>query len=190
MVECPYSAKASNKIDKTFWGRVPIEKGVGAFVFQKDSTVQTLLHQLKYGGEKELAPWIAKFLFEKWKAEEQTQHIDLVLPVPIHPRKLRVRGYNQAALLAHELAILMQKPCLEDALSRVKQTDSQVTHTRAERMENVLGNFKLSHPDKIKEKNILLVDDMLTTGATLEACALECAPYANKIFVCTAAYAM
>lgn len=190
MVECPYAAKGSNKMDKTFWGRVPIEKAVGAFLYQKDATVAQMLHQLKYGGMTDLAPWIANKMKQKIISTGFEHQIDVVVPVPIHDKKLRVRGYNQAGLIASALGKELNKPVALKALKRLKQTDSQVGHTRAERMENVKDNFQVTQESEILGKNILLVDDVLTTGATLEACGLECLPVTKGIYICTAAYAM
>ncbi len=126
------------------------------------------VHSLKYEGVRALAGTLGQIVYDCWEAEPWT--VDVIVPVPLHPQRRRERGYNQSALLARELARHTSLPVVEGALLRVTPTQPQVGLNAAERVENVRGAFRCGGDD-LSEQRVLLVDDVLTTGATLRACA-------------------
>jgi len=160
-----------NPLTKVFWGRVNLE-GVAAYVyFQKGGTVQHLLHQLKYKGQKEIGVQIGKLYGVELKTAEVFRDAELIIPVPLHPRKLRKRGYNQSGMFAEGLASVMQARLETRALYRKVYSQTQTRKARYNRWENVENIFAVRNPERIRGKHILLVDDVITTGATSEACA-------------------
>lgn len=126
------------------------------------------IHRFKYGGLRALSPALGEMLYDCWDAEPWP--VEAIVPVPLHPQRQRERGYNQSALLAHELARRTGLPVAEGMLLRVTPTPPQVGLQAIERAENVRDAFRCRN-DALAGKRILLVDDVLTTGATLRACA-------------------
>ncbi len=161
-----------NDLLERFWGRVPIKYGAALFYFQKNSAIQELFHQLKYNNN----PKIGVLLGEWYGYELRKSHfmeIDAIIPVPLHPKKLHLRGYNQSDSIAQGLGKALQKPIYTKALVRIENTETQTKKTRMERFDNVKNAFQVNEPNLIKGKHLLIVDDVLTTGATIEACALK-----------------
>jgi ComF family protein len=160
-----------NPLTRVFWGRVNLE-GVAAYVyFQKGSTVQHLLHQLKYKGNKEIGIQMGRLYGLELNTADVFRDTELIIPVPLHPRKLRTRGYNQSEMFAEGLAAVMQAKLETRVVYRKVYSQTQTRKSRYSRWENVESIFVLKNPDRIKGKHILLVDDVITTGATTEACA-------------------
>ncbi|MEZ4858523.1 MAG: phosphoribosyltransferase family protein [Flavobacteriaceae bacterium] len=155
-----------------FYGRFPLENATALVMFQKKGSTQEILHNLKYRGQKEIATF-----FGKWLGAELAQHpnykeIDMVIPVPLHKRKLKKRGYNQVTGFGIEIAKSLDVPFREDLLVKVSQTETQVFKKRLSRFETD-EVFALKNAESIINKHILLVDDIVTTGATLEKCATQ-----------------
>lgn len=161
---------ANNPIERLFWGRMPVKHATAQFYFTKESLMQHLMHQFKYKNNKDLGLYLGKLMGHQLIQSNRFLHVDALLPLPLHPSKERKRGYNQAALLCEGISEVLQKPVLKNAVVRTKHTESQTKKNRVERWENIRGHFKLADEEKVKGKHILLVDDVITTGATLEAC--------------------
>jgi ComF family protein len=164
---------AENPLAKVFWGRVDISSVAAYCHYQKGNKVQDLVHELKYNGKKELGNYLGDWYGHDLKTSPLFNKADLIIYIPLHPSKLRKRGYNQSAHFAEGLSQSMGIPVLHAALSRTKNTDTQTRKSRYERWENVEGIFKVEKADEMKGKHVLLVDDIITTGATIEACVVE-----------------
>lgn len=134
---------------------------------------EQLVRELKYNEHFELAPVMARLMFLCWQRQLAFESLDAVVPVPLHPVRLRERGFNQAELIASPLAELFDKPMLADVVARVRPTQTQTLLPLKERLENVAGAFEpiVGADDRLRDKSIALIDDVCTTGATGSACA-------------------
>jgi ComF family protein len=159
-----------NPIEKIFYGRLPINAGAAAWYFHKNSALQALLFQLKYKSNKEVGLFIGKQMGALLAASERFASIDALVPVPLHPQALSKRGFNQAALICEGIGQVWHKPVLTGAITRTKHTSTQTKQTRAERWDNMENAFTIKDPTSINGKHLLIIDDVITTGATIEAC--------------------
>jgi ComF family protein len=160
----------NNPVAQLFWGRVNIEYATSYFFYNKGSRYQQILHQLKYKGKKEIGYHLGK----KFGDEILGSHfsnVEIVIPVPLHPSRQRKRGYNQAEWIAMGLSESLQKPLDNKSLVRTNSSTTQTKKGRYDRWTNVEGIFRATLPERLTNRHILLVDDVVTTGATLEACA-------------------
>ena len=172
-----------------FYGRFSLENATALLLFQKKGITQEILHNLKYRGQKKISDFFGKWLGAELTKNANYSSIDLVIPVPLHKTRLKKRGYNQVSGFGKEIAKSLNIPYREDILLKVSQTDSQVFKKRITRFgaESV---FKLLKPKEILNKHILLVDDIVTTGATLENCAQQLLKSSNtKLSIATMAIA-
>jgi ComF family protein len=158
-----------NPVAKVFHGRVPLDFAGSYLYFRHDSMVQKLLHQIKYRNKKELAMAIGK-LYALELMEEGFNPPDVIFPVPLHPRKERQRGYNQSYYFGLGLASVFGCECSDNVLIRTAHTATQTRRSRWSRWENVASVFDLKKGFMPEKKRIVLVDDVTTTGATLESC--------------------
>jgi ComF family protein len=165
-----YHKNSENPVAKVFWGRTNIELASAFYVFEKGSKYQKLIHKMKYKEQKDIGIELGK-MFGEDLSHTDFKSIDTIIPVPLHPRKLKKRGFNQAELIARGLGESLEKPVDSNNLYRKVANPTQTKKNRIERWENVSGIFDLKSPEKAENKHILLVDDVLTTGSTLEACA-------------------
>ena len=172
-----------------FYGRFPIENATALILFQKKGITQEILHNLKYRNQKEISNFFGKWLGVELAKHLDYQSIDLVIPVPLHKKRLKKRGYNQVSGFGKEIANCLNVPFREDVLVKISQTDSQVFKKRLLRFETE-EVFRVNHPELLTNKHILLVDDIVTTGATIEKCALQLLVKTNaKLSVATIAIA-
>jgi ComF family protein len=161
-----------NLVSRRFWGRVPVRYVLPYFYFRRAGRVQRLLHELKYRGAEDLGEALGSWYGSDLKSAGYEDQFDVVIPVPLHRRKQRQRGYNQAESFAKGLARELDMDCNSHVLIRQKDSDTQTRRSREERWQNVEGIFRVVQPEAVTEKRILLADDIITTGATLEACAM------------------
>jgi len=159
-------------MEQLFFGRVPIERACALFEFKKGSNYQHILHELKYRGQKKLGEYTGKLLATSLKQDEIINSADFICPVPLHPKKERKRGYNQSYHIALGLSNILGIPVDNTNLYRNTHTSTQTRKSRWERWKNVEAIFEIRDPQKLNGKHIILVDDVVTTGATLEACAV------------------
>ncbi len=128
------------------------------------------MHQFKYRGNKELGLYLGRLMGEGLAASNRFSDVDALVPLPLFPEKEHKRGFNQAAVLCTGIAEALQKPVLNSAVTRTRHTESQTTKSRVERWQNMEGHFEVADEPALYNKHILLIDDVITTGATLEAC--------------------
>lgn len=160
-----------NPIKKMFWGRIPLHYATSYYYFSKESRVQKLIHNIKYYGLQHLAVEIGRYMGRAILQNPQIiEHIDLIAPVPLHPRKLKSRGFNQSECLAKGISEVTQKPISVENLVRLVHSPTQTRKSRYKRWENVSGIFNVKNKEEFKNRHILLVDDVITTGSTIEAC--------------------
>jgi len=160
----------NNPVEKIWWGRLPVEAAMSQFYFTKNSLLQDLIHQLKYKNNKEIGIYFGRAMGHSIRNSIRFTDLKLILPLPLFPDKEKQRGYNQASLLCQGIAEVLQLPVNEHALRRLRYTDTQTHKNRMERWQNVEGVFAAAHNHDLENKTVLLVDDVVTTGATLEAC--------------------
>lgn len=166
-----YHLMADNPVMERFWGRIPLQHASSCFAFTKGGLLQNLIHQLKYENKPEIGVELGKIYGALLKNCPPYDTVNYIIPVPLHPKKKHARGYNQAAMFAQGLALGMDKEWSEDFLIKVEHTETQTKKSRLDRFANVESAFGLANVEEIKGKHLLLVDDVITTGATLEACA-------------------
>jgi ComF family protein len=171
--ETNYAALPGNPIEKIFYGRLNVEHATAGYYFSKSSVLQRLIHQLKYNANIEVGHQLGIWLGLQLQKSNRFNTIDALIPLPLYPSKEKKRGYNQATILCNGIAEIMNIPVLDNVVLRKRYTDTQTKKGRTERLTNVHGSFELSNPAAIEQKHILLVDDVITTGATLEACGLS-----------------
>ena len=160
----------NDSVQKALYGRAKIENGTALFRFEKKGNVQRLIHNLKYKDHEHIGFVLGNWLGGELKTLESYKNIDVVIPVPLHKNKLRKRGYNQVALFGQQVAEALNADYLDDVLVKVTNTKSQVNKKRLARWTNSNELFTLKNMETIDNKHILVVDDIITTGATLEAC--------------------
>ena len=160
-----------NSLARKFWGRVKLENVSAQYKLTGSAAVKSIVHQIKYKGNKDLGRSMGAILGASLVKSDLFGDIDVILPVPLHPKKELLRGYNQSDLLSDGLASVIDKPVLKGVLIRKKHNSTQTKKRRYERYINSKEVFSLNSVDILKNKKVLLVDDVITTGATIEACA-------------------
>lgn len=185
-----YHFNNDDTVKKVLYGRVKLENATALLQFQKKGMVQHLLHGLKYKGYENIGVFLGKWLGEELKTIEAYGNIDAVVPVPLHKRKQRKRGYNQVDKFGLEIAKALDVEYIDTVLIKTTSTKTQVFKERIARWNNNNEVFSITNHNTIANKHILLVDDIITTGATIEACANQLLKANNvKISVATMAIA-
>jgi ComF family protein len=174
MLELPrthYHLDRQNALYKRLEGRIPLQYAVALFIFRKGGKVQHLLHSLKYNNHPEIGRTLGEVYGDELRQANFSQQFDIILPVPLHVSRIRKRGYNQSEEFAKGLSISMNVPTSGETLERIVKTETQTRKTKLKRWENVSEVFEVKKPDLVSKARILLVDDVITTGATIESCA-------------------
>lgn len=167
-----YEQDEDNPLARLFYGKVRLKAVTSCYFFSKAGKVQHLIHELKYKGNADAGLFLGQELGKSIKEATLFQGIDYLIPVPLHPKKEKKRGYNQSMVIARGIAEVTGIPIGDKFLLRSVNTATQTHKTKEERWQNVKDIFELRHPEQLEGKYVLLIDDVLTTGATLEACAL------------------
>ncbi len=169
--ETGFHLYAHNPFVGHFRGRIELKAGAAFLFFSRGGGTQRMLHQIKYNNQPDLIHTIGRWYGKQLMQSELWQEIDIVIPVPLHWKKQRKRGYNQSAVFGEGIAEVMNVACPANVLRRTTNDRSLTGMKRFQRVETIGTSFILANPRQVKNKNVLLVDDVLTTGATLEACA-------------------
>jgi len=167
-----FAQHANNPIEKIFWGRIPLAAAHSEFYFSKESLIQQLIHQLKYKNNTDIGFYLGQILGTSLLASNRFTNIDALIPLPLFLDKERKRGYNQAAIICNGVSDVLNVPVINNNVTRLKHTDTQTKKGRTKRWENVSGSFTIKDKQALSGKNLLLIDDVITTGATLEACGV------------------
>jgi len=185
-----FHLNADNIVAQQFWGKIDLQSAYALFYFAKGGKVQSLMHHLKYKGIKELGNLAGKMAGSELMKNHVFQTVDVIIPVPLHKKRLRERGYNQSAHFAYGIAPCLNAEVDENNLVRLAATETQTHKSRFERFNNMREVFKIKNPENLKGKHVLLVDDVITTGSTLEACGIQLLRIEGlKLSIATIAYA-
>lgn len=160
-----------NLFSEKIYGRFTFQKACSFIYFNQSGLTQHLIHLVKYKDRKDIAEYLGRLFGEHLKNSQWAKEIDYLVPVPLHKQKRYLRGYNQSEVIAEGMSAILEIPHLKNSLIKTKHTTSQTKKTTKERIENVKDVFELTNPKELIGKHILLVDDVITTGATLESCS-------------------
>jgi ComF family protein len=170
--ETSFEHYENNPVERKFSGRLPLRAASAQYYFTRESLMQQLVHQFKYKGNQDLGFQLGRWMGASLKESERFP-VDALVPLPLFPSRERKRGYNQATVLCEGIAEELKVPVLNHSIARPQHTDTQTYKGRIDRWKNIEGKFVLSDPESITGKHLLLVDDVITTGATLESCGAE-----------------
>lgn len=166
-----FSCQAGNELETSFRGRIPVHAATSLFYFQKKGIVQKLIHELKYHHQPKIGSFLGQWLGEEMVASKRFELIDIVVPVPLHRDKERKRGYNQVHSFAKSLAIALKADLKLTLLEKSRSGQTQTLKNREQRMMREEQEYMLKDAMLLENKHVLLVDDTITTGATMKACA-------------------
>jgi len=170
--ETGFHLHASNPFTTHFKGRIDLRTGAAFLYFSRGGGTQRLLHQIKYNNQPDLISTIGRWYGRQLLQSDLWHEVDVIIPVPLHWKKQRKRGYNQSAVFGEGIAEVMGISCMKNVLKRSTHDKSLTGMNRLKRVETIGTSFYLANPSPVRQKHVLLVDDVLTTGATLESCAL------------------
>jgi ComF family protein len=168
-----YHLVKDNPVAQLFWGRCLIEKAAAFSYYNRGSRIRNLIHNLKYKGINELGIELGRMYALTLHESGFTKGIDLIVPVPLHPVKRKRRGFNQSDLISLGISEVINVPVDNISLTRTAVTGTQTKRSKYDRWTNVEGVFTIINPENVRDKHILLVDDVITTGSTIESCAGE-----------------
>jgi len=185
-----FHLQPDNIVARQFWGKVELQGAYALYYFAKGGKVQNLMHHFKYKGMQAIGVLLGNIAGEQLVKSAVFNSVDVIIPVPLHKKRLKERGYNQSTCFANGLAQQLNAVVDDDNLVRMKSTETQTHKSRFSRFENMQEVFKVLDPEKLLGKHVLLVDDVITTGSTLEACSLQLLKIAGlKLSIATIAYA-
>jgi len=168
-----YHLHDDNPVARLFWGRCRIERASAFSFYNKDSRIRKLIHNLKYKGIKEIGYELGMIYGRSLAGTDFLKGIDLIIPVPLHPSKKRTRGFNQSEIIAEGISAATGVPLGMGLLERANKSDTQTRKSRYDRWVNVEGIFTVTDHMKLEGRHVLVVDDVITTGSTLESCTVE-----------------
>lgn len=167
-----YHEDPSNPVEQLFWGKVKIHAASAFLHYTRGGVAQRMLHGLKYKKDHEVGSLLGGLMAAELQNSPRFGSVDAFIPVPLHPKKERIRGFNQSRILVEGMCKVWPKPMLSDQLIRVVQTTTQTRRGRVDRWLNVKEAFHIPDPTSLEGKHVLLVDDVVTTGATIEGCVI------------------
>jgi len=166
-----FMQQPNNPVEKIFYGRISVQSAGSAFYFTKESVIQNLMVELKYRGNKHAGNYIGRLLGMQLAETTRFDTVDVIVPLPLNAKKEKKRGYNQAQVIAEGIQAEWNKPILNNSVARKLFTNTQTQKGRIERWQNMQDVFEVKDSEALEGRHILLVDDVVTTGASLEACA-------------------
>ena len=173
-MELPYTRfhdLKGNQVERLFWGRVDLHAASSMLFFERSSKVQRMMHRLKYKADHSIGLELGRLMAKEIKGSERLKDVEAIVPVPLHRSRQRSRGFNQSFVISTGMGEVLEIPALEHGLERVERTTSQTRKGRLQRWQNVKAAFKVNDSKALTKKHVLLIDDVVTTGATLEGCA-------------------
>jgi len=166
-----YTKHKNNPIETLFFGRIPVQAATSLFLFSQKGMGQKLIHQLKYQGKENIGKFAGFLLAEELIKSKRFQNLDCIIPVPLHRKKQQQRGYNQLTTFGKSLSETLKIPFKENLLIKTSSSTTQTKKNKFDRWKNTIESFELRDTTFLENKHILLIDDVVTTGATIEACA-------------------
>lgn len=186
-----FHQQADNIVAQQFWGKLPVQAAYSLYFFNKGGKVQRMMHHFKYDGQQRIGNITGELAGKQLAENDVFKTADYIIPVPLHKKRMKERGYNQSACFAEGLAEKLKAEVELDNLIRSVATKTQTHKSRFARFENMQEVFAIAHPERLINKHVLLVDDTVTTGATLEACGIELLKVPGlKLSIATIAYAV
>ena len=164
-----FASLPDNPAERLFYGRCRVDRAHAEFYFSKGRTVQRLIHRLKYKGDERAGIFLGRIIGSTLKESERFSGLDYLLPMPLFASRQKERGYNQSAIICKGIQEVLNIPIAENNLVRIRATETQTKKDRSKRWLNVADSFSLKDPSQLRGARLLLVDDVITTGATLEA---------------------
>jgi ComF family protein len=181
----------NNPVEQLFWGRTPIKFACSCFFYVEQTPIQRLIHEVKYKEQQQLGRWLGQMMGRQLHTIFQLGQVDIMLPMPLHPKKQQQRGYNQATLLCKGIQAINGCDFTEQLLIRNTHTQTQTKKTRIERWNNVSEVFAITDTNQVLNKHVVLIDDVITTGASTEACAaILLKEGASAVSICSLAFTL
>lgn len=188
--ETGFFDREANPVEKLFYGRMDVRQAAASFYFTKQSLLQHLMVQLKYRNNREAGYFFGRMMGRAMSASGRFDSVDALVPLPLNEKKQKLRGYNQAELICMGITEVWSKPLLRGVVARTRFTETQTHQGRISRWQNMEGVFALDQDHSLGGKHVLLVDDVITTGATLEACGMALQRAGVTLSIAAAAYTL
>ena len=174
------AAMRENSTEMELWGDVKsrgaakrvmhLEQAAAYLFYEKDAPIRQLIHKMKYADQPEIGYWLGREAAMEFSYADFFRGVDYIVPVPLHPKRFRSRGYNQSEFIARGISEVTEIPIDTSHLTRVRNTPKQAMLDKAGRQTNVTDAFEVNHPEQFYHKHLLIVDDLITTGGTMRAC--------------------